>query len=93
MRINCLDQKIGLNDKRPASFPKKMQFCTIIHQITSVMNVKQILVGFLILAMLGFGFVQFQSDLAIISSNAFSLIGIIVVVALLGYGAYRILRD
>ncbi len=57
------------------------------------MNVKQILVGFLILAMLGFGFVQFQSDLAIISSNAFSLIGIIVVVGLLGYGAYRILRD
>lgn len=57
------------------------------------MNVKQILVGFLILAMLGFGIVRFQSDLAIISSNAFSLIGIIVVVGLLGYGAYRILRD
>jgi hypothetical protein len=57
------------------------------------MNGKQILVGILIIVMLGFGISQFKSDLAIISSNAFSLIGIIVVVALLGYGAYRILRD
>jgi len=57
------------------------------------MNGKQVLVGLLIVVMVGAGIYQFKSDLAIISSNAFSLIGIIVVVALLGYGAYRILRD
>lgn len=57
------------------------------------MNGKQVLVGLLIVVMVGAGIYQFKSDLAIISSNAFSLIGIIVVIALLGYGAYRVLRD
>lgn len=57
------------------------------------MNGKQILVGLLVVAMVGTGIYRFRSDLAIISSSAFSLIGIIVVVALLGYGAYLILRD
>ncbi|HOY15722.1 MAG TPA: hypothetical protein PLC89_00450 [Haliscomenobacter sp.] len=57
------------------------------------MKSKQILVGILIVAMVGAGISQLMPTLNIMASNAFSLIGIIVVVGLLGYGAYRILQD
>jgi heme A synthase len=57
------------------------------------MNNKQLLVGLLVVVMIGGGIIKLMPTLQIFASSAFSLIGIVVVVGLLGYGAYRILRD
>lgn len=57
------------------------------------MNNKQLLVGLLVVVMIGGGIIKLMPTLLIFASSAFSLIGIVVVVGLLGYGTYRILRD
>lgn len=74
-----------------SKFAQKIAVLQLINAVT--MKSKQILVGILIVAMVGAGISQLMPTLSIMASNAFSLIGIIVVVGLLGYGAYRILQD
>ncbi len=74
-----------------SNFAQKIAVLQLINANT--MKSKQILVGILIVAMVGAGISQLMPTLNIMASNAFSLIGIIVVVGLLGYGAYRILQD
>ncbi|AEE50368.1 hypothetical protein Halhy_2495 [Haliscomenobacter hydrossis DSM 1100] len=74
-----------------SKFAQKVAVLQLINACT--MKSKQILVGILIVAMVGAGISQLMPTLNIMASNAFSLIGIIVVVGLLGYGAYRILQD
>lgn len=74
-----------------SNFAQKIAVLQLINANT--MKSKQVLVGILIVAMVGAGISQLMPTLNIMASNAFSLIGIIVVVGLLGYGAYRILQD
>ncbi len=79
------------HDNFTSNFAQKIAVLQLINANT--MKSKQILVGILIVAMVGAGISQLMPTLNIMASNAFSLIGIIVVVGLLGYGAYRILQD
>ena len=79
------------HDQFSSNFDQKIAVLQLINANT--MKSKQVLVGILIVAMVGAGISQLMPTLNIMASNAFSLIGIIVVVGLLGYGAYRILQD
>jgi hypothetical protein len=56
------------------------------------MNGKQILVGILLLAVVIMGVRQMPTVVAM-TGSAFNVIGVVVLIAILGYAGYRILRE
>jgi hypothetical protein len=57
------------------------------------MDIKKVFFGLLLVAVVVMGIRQAWPSLETISTNLFSTLGTIVVVGLLGYGIYRIIRE
>jgi hypothetical protein len=57
------------------------------------MDIKKIFFGLLLVAVVVLGIRQAWPTLETISTNLFSTFGTVVVVGLLGYGIYRIIRE
>ncbi len=57
------------------------------------MNNKQILVGILLLAVVILGIRQLIPTVVAMTGSAFNVIGIVALIAILGYAGYRILRE
>jgi hypothetical protein len=57
------------------------------------MDIKKIFFGLLLVAVVVLGIRQAWPTLETISTNLFSTFGTIIVVGLLGYGIYRIIRE